>query len=118
MRIYGALICVLSLGAVVAQFNDPDPLLWIALYGVCGALGAAAALGKTFPRITMVAIAVYFAGFLYLSPALSQATLESFTSRTMNSLADEEAREAMGLLLSALLLGGLLLARRKRALVS
>jgi len=102
--------------AIAAQYNDPDPLYWMALY-TPPLLLSALAFGRRFRlRPTALAFAVYLVLALYWAPALRQAGPESLVGWRMATPADEEVREAAGIALSALWLGVLALrARRARA---
>ena len=83
---------------IVVQYNDPDPVFWMALYAGVALLSGAAALGRSWPGITLGALAVYAAMTLYWLPGLGQARPESFSSFHMKSGQDEVVREAAGLL--------------------
>jgi hypothetical protein len=81
------------------QVNDPDALVWIALYGYALGVSLLALFDRTgyWP---LPGLLIYGVGFARLAPTID---------------ADwwyvEEAREALGLLLAFLWMGGLLLAR-------
>jgi hypothetical protein len=89
---------VFVLGLAV-QYNDPDPVFWMALYAGVAVLSAGACLGRGWPRTTLVALILYAAITLYWLPGLGQVRPESFTSFQMKSPQDEVVREAAGLLL-------------------
>ncbi len=88
------------LGAFV-QLNDPDPILWIALYLGATALAVGAALGHLWLWPSLLATLIYIGLAVPLLPSLFAAKASTFTSIGMSSLRDEEAREALGLLLCA-----------------
>jgi len=100
-RLAAGLMAVLFVFSAAVQWNDPDPALWIALYGVAAVLAAAAALG-TLPLPPNAAAAVLFTLlFLWWAPSLVGARAEAFESVEMQEAGDEEPREALGLLLCA-----------------
>jgi hypothetical protein len=112
VRALAAIMTALFLFAASLQLNDPDPLRWIALYGAASALSVAEVLGRTRFRVALLAALGFAAGALVGLPELLRARAEAFTSFHMQSLADEVARESLGLLLCALWSG--LLAWRAR----
>ena len=93
----GALFAV----AVAVQWNDPDPWLWMPLYGLAAGLAGLAAAGR-LPLLANAAAATLFVGaFALWAPSLATARSEAFETWHMQSAADEEAREAGGLALCA-----------------
>jgi hypothetical protein len=96
----GAMAAVFVVCAAV-QWNDPDPVYWIALYGVAALLAARAAQGE-LPRVpNAAALAMYVALALRLAPELLGAREEAFAHWQMLDASDEVAREAGGVLLCA-----------------
>jgi hypothetical protein len=87
--------------SVVVQYNDPDPLYWMAIYGVSLALAIQSALGKTPLVPNAAALAVYTALAARSLPDLLGGREEAFTHWHMLSAGDEVAREAGGLLICA-----------------
>jgi Transmembrane family 220, helix len=92
-----ALLCFVS---VALQYNDPDPLPWMAIWGVAGVFAALAAFGRHFPwwmpaAIGAVAvvwgtvIAVHLRGRFAFSDLVK--TMEAETPQI------EESRESLGL---------------------
>ena len=99
MRIGSTLMSVLfALGAAV-QWNDPDPLLWIAAYLVGMGLSVLGALGRPHGLASLLAALVLGVSFLVISPSLLGAPEEAFTSVKMQAVDHEEPREAVGLAL-------------------
>ncbi len=93
----GVFAGLFALGAFV-QFNDPDPAVWIVIYGCTAAVAAAAAAGQRaarFPAAALLAIGLVWGGFLGFG-VVSEG----------QHLFDEEGREAMGLLIIAAWNGG------------
>ncbi len=54
-RVVGALMTVLLAVAVAVQYNDPDPIPWMAIYGAAAALSALAVVRGRAP-LTPVAV--------------------------------------------------------------
>lgn len=92
-----ALVFVLSAGV---QWNDPDPLPWMVAYGLCAGVALAAAAGYRNAVAAAFALLVAVLPTIPLLPSLIDAEASSFTSVGMNNLRDEEAREALGLLIA------------------
>jgi hypothetical protein len=116
MRALDALMTVLFVLAIAVQYNDPDPLYWMALYTPAALLSGLALAGRFRPGPTLLAFAAYAVLAVYWSPALLQAGPESFAAWRMGSAADEEVREAAGIALCALWTGVLAWrARRPKA---
>jgi len=117
MRVASRLATIYFLLVIVAQWNDPDPFLWTAVYAVITILSAAAAFDRYFLWPTVAALAGYLAGLLVMLPALLHFHLGAMTSVGMASVEDERVREAIGLLIcvlwAACLLGSTL--RRRSA---
>lgn len=100
------------------QYNDPDPLLWIVLYGVVAAWCALALVRPGLLRSTpalrwlaLASLAVYLVGFLWEIQAYSS----EFLSRSMMAPGVETTREAFGLLICALVTAYVLWADGRRA---
>jgi Transmembrane family 220, helix len=94
----GIFVAIFLLSAAV-QWNDPDPLLWIAGYLVAAALSAAACFGR-IPVLPNACASLAFAlWFLSLASSLPGAPSEAFTSFEMVAPAHEQPREAIGLLI-------------------
>jgi len=115
VRALAAFMAVVFLFAAAVQVNDPDPLRWIAAYGVAAALSVAECLGRTRSGLALLACIGFAVGAQRGLPELLQARAEAFTSFHMRSPADEVARESLGLLLCAFW-SALLAWRRRPAL--
>ncbi len=87
--------------SVAVQYNDPDPLYWMAIYGLALALALSAALGRA-PFVPNAAALGIFAVLAALAlPDLLAAREAAFTHWHMLAAQDEVAREAGGLLICA-----------------
>jgi hypothetical protein len=101
LRAVAALMCALFLLSVAVQYNDPDPWLWMPLYGLAAVLAGLGAAGR-LPLWPNAAALVLFLGLFALwAPSLLGARREAFETFHMLSTADEEPREAGGLALCA-----------------
>ncbi len=87
--------------AVAVQWNDPDPLGWMLIYGAAASVSVCAAAGVSLPRITLALAIAYAIAALYLLPAILSSDLGAYTSFKMRSTDDEVARECVGLILCA-----------------
>lgn len=87
--------------SVVVQYNDPDPLLWMLLYGAAAAVCLAWALQRC-PRwlpAAVLAIAVGWSGWIAVNIELGVPLTEALGDWGMHGQGSEEAREIGGLLL-------------------
>jgi hypothetical protein len=94
-------MCALFLLSVAVQYNDPDPWLWMPLYGLAAALAGLGALGRFPLGPNAAALALFVGLFALWVPSLLVARREAFTSFAMRASGDEEPREAVGLGLCA-----------------
>lgn len=99
-KFIGILFMVLfALGAIL-QYNDPDSLLWIIIYGIAAVLSALFTLGKLKLFIPIVAGVLCLAGFIFLYPA----DFQGFDLTDGDIKTVELGREAFGLLIIGLVL--------------
>lgn len=91
------------------QFNDPDPFLWVAIYGLVAAVSAFAAWQKYNRPALIFLMVVCIGGSIYYFPGL----IELFSDHEIGDLTKtmkaekpfiEKSRESLGLLLSFLVL--------------
>lgn len=106
----------LFLLAVVVQWNDPDPALWVTMYGAAFAVCVVVALRRRIPiaapaLVGLVALAWSIATIVG-GPAASQYS-QMFDAWEMQSVSVEEAREATGLLIVAAWMFVLMAAQRR-----
>lgn len=64
MKILNFIIAAISFLFAAFQWNDPDPLLWIVLYGCVGVIALLAGLGKHWMPVTLLLafVCVYLMG--------------------------------------------------------
>ncbi len=106
-RIFFGVWCLLFILFAYWQWNDPDPWLWIPIYGGAAVLSAFAAAGSFSRPPLSVCIALCLAGFVYLYPSSASEWIQQewqqqdLSMKTQNM---EEGRESFGLLIIALVL--------------
>ena len=90
--------------AVAVQYNDPDPVRWMTIYGAACVLSAWATGRGTVPRapVFVVGLVALIWGLRIASAVYGRAGFaEMFQAWEMKSAPIEEAREAGGLLIVA-----------------
>ena len=88
------------------QFNDPDPLIWLGVYGLTAILCLLFSFGKTFLTATLALIFLCLLWATTLLPSLFQWIQSSNMNEIFGSMMDnkpyiEESRELMGLLIAS-----------------
>ena len=70
MKIVSLVLAALFFTSAAVQFNDPDPLFWVTLYGATGVIAVFAAFDRYNPWIILLGMAacayeayVFFPGF-------------------------------------------------------
>jgi hypothetical protein len=120
LRVANAVMLAVFAASAVVQWNDPDPVQWMLIYGAAAA-ACAWALRRALPWPAPAAVgAVALAWALTLVPEVlavpgvlgDPALWQVFSPRAMLSSAVEEARERLGLLLVAAWMAVLVAARR------
>ncbi len=99
IRIASGVAFLVFASALAVQYNDPDPLIWVLVYGLIATLSIAAIADSYFPRFTAVLAFVYLVAMLCLSPNFMNTSLEAFSSIDMKNLEHELVRETWGLLI-------------------
>ncbi len=119
-RIINFIIAIMFFMAALAQYNDPDPWGWIALYGAMGLISGLAAFHRynTLAIVAVAGIALVWGAYLFPS-VLEWLQHHAFLDLT-NPMSDarpyiEEAREALGLLLGVLIMGYHFVCARRNA---
>ena len=111
-------MCALFLLAVVVQWNDPDPLQWMAIYGaalaICLMVATRGRVAIAAPLVVMAVALVW--GVVTMGDVPTAATYtHMFDAWEMKSISVEEAREASGLLIVAGWMLVLVVAQRRGA---
>ena len=103
-RLVDAIFLLMFLFSVVVQFNDPDPLPWVAIYGLAAAACALSLLGRLRAWLPGLIAAVALLWAINLAPRVVGRVpfLEMFGAFEMKNVGVEESREMYGLLLVAL----------------
>ena len=106
-RAFDLLMLVLFVMSIIVQYNDPDPLLWMAIY----ALAAAIAFMSMRSRLVWQAgaavtgIALLWAATLAPEVIGKVRFLDMFGAFEMKNLGIEQSREMYGLLMIAIYTG-------------
>lgn len=96
----GVMAVVLGIMALL-QYNDPEPILWMTIYGVVALCSALYGAGYRPTVFTHVLAAICVLGVLYLTgQILIYGSFLDETGREMMGLT-ETAREALGLSIAA-----------------
>ncbi|HJU75515.1 MAG TPA: transmembrane 220 family protein [Gemmatimonadaceae bacterium] len=102
--------------SVVVQWNDPDPFVWMAIYGAA-AVACALSLARKLPRWLpmLIALIAILWSLTFVPRVLGKVPfLDMFQTWEMNDIGIEESREMYGLLIVAAWM--LVLAWRQRRL--
>jgi hypothetical protein len=96
-----AAMALLFAVAIAVQWNDPDPLVWMAVYAIPCGFSLAACAGRRHSQACAVLGLAYLVSAAAYLPVFADARSEAYTHWHMQSAGDEEAREGAGLVLSA-----------------
>ncbi|MDX2190282.1 MAG: transmembrane 220 family protein [Bacteroidota bacterium] len=99
--VFGFLTLVMG-SFVFFQYNDPDPAIWMAIYGLAMLILGLATFGKTFKYVLITGHVVFGIGIILLFPSfMDWLTIEkgqNLMQRMSNSkMYIEETREFLGL---------------------
>lgn len=120
MKIVHAILALLFLSFTAVQYNDPDPFLWIAIYGSMTALCVLAFRGKFYPKLMMGLAAAFVIYAILLAPGVYDWWTSDDRSLLFDDLAKmqfpyiEEAREFLGLAICLAVIGYYSWAGRQR----
>jgi hypothetical protein len=104
MTIAHLVMAVLFAAGVLVQFNDSDPIPWMAIYGAACAVTVVRALRGAVPLpapLVVGIVALVLGGVVAATGPDFGAYWRMFDAWEMDSAATEEAREATGLFLIA-----------------
>jgi len=120
MKVLNLVLAAMFLLFAFVQVNDPDPVLWILIYGIM----AVACILAAFRQVYQVPLLVLLVGLIAYSFVYVPGVLEWFQSEDRSLLfADiakmqypyvEEAREFLGLMICILVLIMHLVSHRRR----
>ena len=108
MRILNFILALMFLAFAFVQVNDPDPVVWILIYGAMATL-AIMAIFQYYPRKFLVAILVLYLAYGVYTLIYHPGVLEWLKSenkadifddvKKMENLYIEESREFLGLMI-------------------
>jgi hypothetical protein len=105
MKIVNLVLAVMFLAFAFVQINDPDPLLWIGIYGIMAVTCIMAAF-KYYQPVAMYVLLVLFVVYGYiLWPGMKEWLAQRDRSVLFDDIAKmqhlyiEEAREFLGLVI-------------------
>ena len=119
-RIPHLLLALMFLAFTVVQFNDPDPVLWIAIYGAMMVICALAAFNMYYSKVMLVLMAGYIIYMALLLPGFKDWLQSPDRSLLFDDIAKmqyhyiEESREFLGLLICEVVLVVYILIARKK----
>ncbi|MEM1138025.1 MAG: transmembrane 220 family protein [Bacteroidota bacterium] len=107
MKVVNAILTVLFIVFALVQLNDPDPLVWVIVYGFVAGVSAFAFMGKYNKIVLGVGMAVTLIWAITLSPGVydwfaNHQADEIFESMAPNKIFIETARECFGLIIAFL----------------
>ncbi|MGH7472246.1 MAG: transmembrane 220 family protein [Longimicrobiales bacterium] len=104
MKVANVIMALLFVFSVTVQYNDPDPIRWIAIYGGAALACILAQRGKLprwLPVLVGAAAVIWIA--IWMPRVLGQVGFsEMFRDAGMATIEIEEGREVIGLLLVAI----------------
>jgi len=104
MRFLDLTMALLFAFAAALQFNDPDPIQWIAIYSAACVLSLLAATRRRVALAALLAvfaIAIVWAALIAFGGPAASEYGHMFDAWEMTAADVEEAREAVGLLIVA-----------------
>jgi hypothetical protein len=118
VRFFDLVMALLFAFAAALQFNDPDPIRWIAMYAAACAVSLAMYFKlRAVPAIPLavLAIAIVWAAMIAFGGPPASEYGHMFDAWEMKSPSVEEAREASGLLIVAAWMSVLVIRTRRVA---
>jgi hypothetical protein len=114
MKIFNLFFCILFILFAALQYNDPDPYIWIPVYGYAAVLCWLAFRGRYFPKAYLLGIVAYlgYAVFLFFE---KDGVYDWLTVHKASNIAGsmkaespwvEDTREFFGLLILIVVLAG------------
>jgi transmembrane protein TMEM220 len=105
MKVANIVMALLFLFSLVVQYNDPDPIRWMVVYGGAAAACLWAAFRSPVPRwlTGLVGLGALVWIGLWVPKVLGQVSFgEMFREAGMATIEIEEGREVIGLMLVAI----------------
>jgi Transmembrane family 220, helix len=110
MRIVNFLLAIMFMVFAFVQINDPDPVIWILIYGIM-AVFSIMAIFEFYPKKFLIAVLVLFVlySFVYIPGVAEWLRKENKAAlfdnvAKMENLYIEESREYLGLLICVIVL--------------
>lgn len=105
MKILNAILAILFVVFAVVQFNDPDPWIWVLMYGYVAVMCGMAFMGIYNKSVLIAGMLVSVIWAITLSPGVydwfaNHNTAEIFENMAPNKVFIETARECFGLLIA------------------
>jgi len=105
MKILNAILAILFIVFAIVQLNDPDPWIWVAMYGFVAVMSAMAFLGKYYKPVLLAGMAISVVWAITLSPGVydwfaNHNVDEIFENMAPGKVFIETARECFGLLIA------------------
>jgi len=120
MRVVNFILAIMFLGFAFLQLNDPDPALWIVIYGVM-AVFCIAAMFEVYSRKAILAVIIIYGIYsLFYIPGVMEWMRQEDRSALFDDVAKmehlyiEESREFLGLLICIIVLAFYLYRSGKR----
>ncbi len=113
MKVFNIFFCVVFVIFAGLQYNDPDPYIWMPIYGYSAVLCAMAARGHFHRRAYVIGILVYLAYAVYLF-FTKDGVIDWVTQHDAANIAEtmkaekpwiEDTREFFGLFILIVVLG-------------
>lgn len=108
MRILNFILALMFLAFAFVQINDPDPVVWILIYGAMATL-CIMAIFKYYPRKFMIALLVLYLAYCVYTLIYHPGILQWLQSENKSDIFDEvakmenlyieESREFLGLMI-------------------
>jgi hypothetical protein len=119
-KIINFLLAAMFVVFAYLQINDPDPVIWILIYGVM-AVVCVLAMFNYYPRPILFALVIFYTlySFFYL-PGVEEWLAKDNKAQLFDNLAKmehpfiEESREFLGLAINVLVLAVYLVISRKK----
>lgn len=105
MRIVNLILAVMFVIFAFVQVNDPDPLIWILIYGLMAAACVLAAFDMYMPKALAVFAVILVAYAVYYFPGVSEWLRSDNKALLFDDIAKmqypyiEESREFLGLMI-------------------
>jgi hypothetical protein len=96
-KVLGGVFALLFLTSAVLQYNDPDPILWMFIYGIAACIALGFVMDKIPYQIPAFFGILSVVGFFLMFPE----KFEGFSIGMGDANNIEEARESFGLLIIA-----------------